>query len=122
MAISKLGQLEALLFAAGDPLSLDRIASALHLSLNEADDLLSLLSTSYQEEDRGLTLRRVAGGVQAVTKKEAISVIRDLYEKQEQKISNAAMETLAIVAYNSRLPKVRLKPFVGSRLMGLLVP
>ena len=44
MAISKLGQLEALLFAAGDPLSLDRIASALHLSLNEADDLLSLLS------------------------------------------------------------------------------
>lgn len=54
MAISKLGQLEALLFAAGDPLSLDRIASALHLSLNEADDLLSLLSTSYQEEDRAL--------------------------------------------------------------------
>ena len=67
MAISKLGQLEALLFAAGDPLSLDRIASALHLSLNEADDLLSLLSTSYQEEDRGLTLRRVAGGVQEAT-------------------------------------------------------
>lgn len=49
-------------------------------------------------------------------------MIRDLYEKQEQKISNAAMETLAIVAYKQPVTKVRLKPFVGSRLMGLLVP
>lgn len=120
MAISKLGQLEALFFAAGDPLSLDRIASALHLSLNEADDLLSLLSTSYQEEDRGLTLRRVAGGVQAVTKKEAISVIRDLYEKQEQKISNAAMETLAIVAYKQPVTKSEIEAIRGVKVDGVV--
>ena len=120
MAISKLGQLEALLFAAGDPLSLDRIASALHLSLNEADDLLSLLSTSYQEEDRGLTLRRVAGGVQTVTKKEAISVIRDLYEKQEQKISNAAMETLAIVAYKQPVTKSEIEAIRGVKVDGVV--
>jgi segregation and condensation protein B len=120
MELSKLGELEALLFAGGDPLTLDRLSAALSLSPSETNDLVARLQTCYQNEDRGLTLRRAAGGIQLVTKQEAAGAIRELYEKQEQKISNAAMETLAIVAYKQPVTKSEIEATRGVKVDGVV--
>jgi segregation and condensation protein B len=120
MEISKLGELEALLFASGDPLPLERLSEALSLSPEETHALVGKLQESYQQADRGLMLRHVAGGIQLVTKQEAAEAIRQLYEKQEQKISNAAMETLSIVAYKQPVTKSEIEAIRGVKVDGVI--
>ncbi|MCH3951116.1 MAG: SMC-Scp complex subunit ScpB [Acidaminococcus sp.] len=120
MELSKVGQLEALLFASGDPLTLEKMASILHLSLPDTEQLLQELSEKYNTPDSGLMLRQVAGGWQLVTRQEAVPVIRELHEKQEIKLSNAAMETLAIVAYKQPVTKSEIEAIRGVKVDGVV--
>ena len=84
------GSLEALLFAAGEPLTLDK---------PQVWELLTMLEESYNEENRGLCLRKVAGGYQLCAKPQHYALLKQLERVQEVKLSAAAMETLAIVAF-----------------------
>jgi segregation and condensation protein B len=120
MELSKVGQLEALLFASGDPLAIEKMASILHLSLPDTEQLLQELSVKYATPDSGLMLRQVAGGWQLVTRQEAIPVIRELHEQQEIKLSNAAMETLAIVAYKQPVTKSEIEAIRGVKVDGVV--
>jgi segregation and condensation protein B len=120
MELSKVGQLEALLFASGDPLTLEKMASILHLSLPDMEQLLQELSEKYNTPDSGLMLRQVAGGWQLVTRQEAVPVIRELHEKQEIRLSNAAMETLAIVAYKQPVTKSEIEAIRGVKVDGVV--
>ena len=61
---------EALLFAAGEPLSIKRIAEILQTETETVERLIALLEEDYQSKNRGICIRRVAGGYQLVTKDE----------------------------------------------------
>ncbi len=76
MELTKTAKLEALLFASGDPLTLERAAAALYCSTDQVADLLEALQREYQMENRGIELRKVAGGWQLVTKKQAAGLVR----------------------------------------------
>ena len=115
-----LGHLEALLFASGDPLPPDKIAAALELSLEELGELVTALEEEYKKETRGLHIRRVAGGLQLVTKPELINTVHKLIALQETKLSNAAMETLAIIAFKQPVTRSEMEAIRGVKVDGIV--
>ena len=99
MQQDNMGRLEALLFAAGEPLGVPQLAELLGLNKPQTWELLGLLQEEYKSEKRGLELREIAEGWQLCTKACHHEMILQLAGTQELKLSNAAMETLAIIAY-----------------------
>ena len=115
-----LGHFEALLFASGDPLPPDKIAAALELSQEELGELVTALEEEYKKETRGLHIRRVAGGLQLVTKPELITTVHKLIALQETKLSNAAMETLAIIAFKQPVTRSEMEAIRGVKVDGVV--
>lgn len=115
-----MGHLEALLFAAGTPLSPDKIASALEMTPQEVAELADALSEEYAKEGRGLRIRRVAGGLQLTTKPELFTTIQKLIAQQEIKLSNAAMETLAIIAFKQPVTRSEMEAIRGVKVDGVV--
>ena len=107
------GSLEALLFAAGEPLSVAKLAEIMQLDKPQVWELLSLLERDYEDERRGLYLRKVAEGYQLCTKEQHYELIKQLARSQEMKLSNAAMETLAIIAYKQPITRVEIEEIRG---------
>lgn len=91
--------IEAILFAAGDPLKADKLAEILDIPAEHVVELLSQLSQEMAAADRGLCLLHIAGGYQICTKPEYAVVVEKLAAVQDTKLSNPALEALAIVAF-----------------------
>ena len=70
------GSLEALLFAAGEPLSVAKLAEIMQLDKPQVWELLSLLERDYEDEKRGLYLRKVAEGYQLCKKEQHYELIK----------------------------------------------
>ncbi len=96
--------IEAILFAAGFPVKYDKLSETLGITLDELNELLS--SDAFTYEDRGIRLVRFSDSCQLCT--------NELYESQVKTalgmrhggaLSNSAMETLAIIAYNQPVTK-----------------
>ena len=110
----KLSALEALLFAAGKPLGIGEIAALMTLEKPQVWELVSSLQRRYQEaEDRGLMLREVAGGVQLVTKPDHYELLAQLEQSKEIKLTNAALETLAIIAFKQPVTRAEIEAIRG---------
>lgn len=91
----------AILFAAGEPTELARMAEALDITQNEAMDGIRGVSLWLEDQQSPLELRRLEDSYQLCTKARYADVIRRTLEiKKNIPLSAAAMETLAIVAYN----------------------
>ncbi len=120
MALSKQAELEALLFASGTPLTLDAMAKTLYTNTAEVISLLETLQNAYMESSRGLMLRQVAGGWQMVTKPEAAKILERLRAGQEVKLSKAAMETLAIIAFKQPVTRSEMEAIRGVKVDGVL--
>lgn len=92
--------LEALLFAASKPVSLDKLAEAAELPEEVVAEAVAALESACAASGRGVRLDRVAGGVRLVTRPEYDYPVRRLLGLDGRtKLSMAALETLAIVAY-----------------------
>jgi segregation and condensation protein B len=92
--------LEALLVVAGAPLSLDELCVAADDGPERVETALGLLSERYREGRSGIVLERVAGGWAFRASREAADACGRLFERPvERGLSQAALETLAIVAY-----------------------
>lgn len=91
--------LEALLFVAREPLSLDRLAELLQLDKPDVTELLAELSERYASSVSGLLLVEVNDGFRLGTKPEMSPYIEALYKQPTQGLSSAALEVLAIIAY-----------------------
>ena len=115
-----MGHLEALLFAAAEPLAVDKIASALDLGEDEVAELVNMLDTEYAKEIRGIYIRRVAGGLQLATKPVMLSTIQKLVNQQEMKLSNAALETLAIIAFKQPVTRSEMEAICGVKRDGVV--
>lgn len=116
----KLGQLEAILFAAGEPLSVPQLAELLGVNKPQTWELVGLLQEEYQSEKRGLELREVAEGWQLCTKACHHEAVLQLANTKELKLSNAAMETLAIIAYRQPVTRAEMEAIRGVKVDGVV--
>ena len=107
--------LEALLFAAGDEgLSLEQISSVLEVTEEEAKDALYDLKELYQNEDRGICVVELAGVYQLATKKVHAPYLKKLVETPSaHTLSQASLETLAIIAYKKPITRIEIEAIRG---------
>lgn len=110
------GALEAVLFAAGDPLSEPDLAKILEVEPGTLRTLLTKLREELGSEGRGLTLLEVAGGWQLATRPELYHVVSRMGEVTEKKLSAPTMETLSIIAFKQPITKQEIEYIRGVRV------
>lgn len=111
-----MSQIESILFIAGDE-GVSRKQLQEYLSIDEAtleSHLVEMEQRLCQDESRGLELRRYAGRYQFVTKKSNAETIGKMMETaHSQSLSQAALEVLAIIAYNQPITRVEVDEIRG---------
>jgi segregation and condensation protein B len=107
----KLCALEAVLFMAADPLDTAELAEILEVSPREAGQLAEKLALRYA--DHGLQVSRIAGGYQVSTRPEYGSTVARLHKPERFRLSRAALETLAIVAYKQPVTRPEVDAIRG---------
>jgi segregation and condensation protein B len=110
------GILESVLFAAGDEgLSLKQIATVLEVDEIKAQGIISEMQQDYEkDENRGILLVQIAGVFQLATKKEHAEYLKRLVESPgTTHLSQAALETLAIIAYKQPITRVEIEEIRG---------
>ena len=119
--LDRQGIVEALLFVAEEPLPLDRLQAALgdeDPSATEAT--IRELAVSLEQTGRGLMVQEVAGGFRLTTRPEAHPWIQQLQEVKPARLSRAALETLAIVAYKQPITKAEIEAIRGVDVDGVM--
>jgi segregation and condensation protein B len=121
-AVSLKTIIEGLLFVADEPLPLERLAQALEEPPppGRLEKVLDELINEYEDLDRAFVLRSVAGGFQFRTRPELSPHILRLKKKSPARISRAAMETLAIIAYRQPVLKAEVEKIRGVEAGGLI--
>lgn len=109
----KIGLLEALLLASGDPLPISRIEELLLCKRDEVLRLAETLKQAYADEARGLELVSVASKLQLRTKPLYAEYVRQLIAVKPRKLSQAALETLAVIAYQQPVVKSEVDKIRG---------
>ena len=110
------GILESLLFAAGDEgLSLKQITAVLEVDELQANEIVTELQQDYEKDkNRGITIVQLAGVFQLATKKEHADYLKKLVESPgTAHLSQAALETLAIVAYKQPITRAEIEEIRG---------
>ena len=98
--------LEAVLFAAGEPVDTDKLCQALELTESDINELLDVLKDKYSNEESGIELLKLNSAYQLAAKKAFAPYIKTALEiKKNTALSSAAMEVLAVVAYNQPVTK-----------------
>ena len=105
--------IEALLFTAEVPLTLDKIREILKLPKGEIQTLLDELASEYNTMSRGFYLRKVANGYQLRTKPEYSMWIQRLKKVKALRLSQPMMETLAMIAYKQPITRVEIESIRG---------
>ncbi|PKR85958.1 SMC-Scp complex subunit ScpB [Heyndrickxia camelliae] len=114
--VNWLGILESLLFAAGDEgLSLKQIKTVLEIEDFQAVELIEMLKEEYEQNpNRGITLIEVADTFQLATKKEHSIYLKRLVESPGMHtLSQAALETLAIISYKQPITRLEIEDIRG---------
>jgi segregation and condensation protein B len=113
--------IESLLFVSEEPLSLDRIKGALGFAeTRDVRKALQTLSEEYEARGGGFSLRTVAGGYQLRTRPEYKEYIKRLVRTAPPRLSRAALETLAIVAYYKPITRTDIEHIRGVDCGGVL--
>ena len=108
--------LEAMMFTWGVPLEASTAAEVLNLSVKETKEALEELMTEYEQEERGIRLRRIEKGYQFVTAEEMGSYVERLCTPvRKRKLSQSALEVLAIIAYKQPVTKGEIEAIRGIR-------
>lgn len=108
--------LEAVLFAAGDPVRYDKLQRILGLHPDEIDAAANELQDALEARASALTLREVAGGLQIVTKPEYYAILEQLTAVLDNKLTTPTMETLSIIAYRQPITKAEIETIRGVRI------
>ena len=108
------GRIEAILFVSGEAVSIKDLSKALMVSEQELKKSLNEISDEYDYEQRGFLLKRFGDRVQLATRPlYAGDVVRLLQPVQQQSLSQAAMETLAVVAYKQPVTRAEVEQVRG---------
>jgi len=114
-SLNRAGILEAVLFAAGIPLSVPKLAEIIEAPEWEVQETLTELEHVLSERGSGIFLRRSAGGYQLATHPNAFPWVKKLSEKVQPTLSSSAMETLSIIAYKQPITKQEVEHIRGVR-------
>lgn len=111
---------ESLLFASGAPLPLRRLVEIIGATRAEVKAALAALRAEYTSPHRGIRLTAVAGGYQFRTGADYADYVKALGRDKPVKLSRAALETLAIIAYRQPLTKIEIEALRGVDVDGVL--
>ena len=107
---------ESMLFTWGEPLPAKAAADVFNISKQEAIEYFTELQEEYEQEGRGIVIRRVNQSFQFVTREENADYIRSLCTPiKTKKLSQSALEVLAIVAYKQPVTKGEIEAIRGIR-------
>ena len=113
--------LEALLMVADQPLDVATLAYAAGHPVDEVSATLAALAYEYTEQSRGFELRNVAGGWRFYTREEYAAVVEAfVLEGQQARLTQAALETLAVVAYKQPVSRARVSAIRGVNVDGVM--
>ncbi|WP_299054609.1 SMC-Scp complex subunit ScpB [uncultured Nocardioides sp.] len=113
--------LEALLMVADQPLDTTSLAAAVGYPTTEVAEALGGLADEYDEQRRGFELRSVAGGWRFYTREAHAHVVeRFLIDGQQARLTQAALETLAVVAYSQPVSRARVSAVRGVNVDGVM--
>ncbi|GAA6117870.1 SMC-Scp complex subunit ScpB [Apilactobacillus kunkeei] len=113
--VSKLAQLESLIYISGeDGITYDNLSSLLKLSTSELETLMNQLKESFEHEDSPFTLMEYSDKVQIATKEELNDLIKRYLQSDESiSLTQTALETLTIIAYNQPITRVEVDDIRG---------
>jgi segregation and condensation protein B len=113
--------LEAVLMVADQPLDHLTLAQAVGHPPADVDEALTALADDYTEEGRGFELRNIAGGWRFFTREEyAGAVERFIRDGQQARLTQAALETMAVVAYRQPISRSRISAIRGVNVDGVV--
>src|SRR3954451_22130970 len=113
--------LEAVLMVADQPLDHVTLASAVGYPPGEVSDALAALAVEYADQGRGFDLRNVAGGWRYYTREEYAPVVEQfVLDGQQARLTQAALETLAVVAYKQPVSRARVSAVRGVNVDGVM--
>ena len=106
--------IEAILFAAGRPVSKNEFVLALELPEEYIENIINKMQEEYKSENRGIELIKIENSYQLCTKKSLYEYVYPVLDKRTKpNLSNAALETLAIVAYNPQITRAEIEAIRG---------
>lgn len=105
---------EALLFIAGDAVPLASIAQTIELDKATAKAVVQSVADKYEQEKRGIRIVEINGAYQMCTAAECFEYIRNMYKSPQRRgLTQALLETLAIVAYKQPITKAQIEEIRG---------
>ena len=120
-SVNVAGALEALLLLAVEPVTEFELAQAVGVPESVVAETLMELVAFYTETGRGFELRQVGGGWRYYTREEYADLItRSVVEGQQSRLSQAALETLAVVAYTQPISRARVSAVRGVNVDGVM--
>ena len=122
MKASKLqAAVEAILFASGEPIELDRIAEALEIEPDVCEQVILNLSAKLDERNSGICVLKLDNMYQLSSRTEYAEIIRDVLElRKNTPLSAAAFEVLAVIAYNQPVTKSFIEQIRGVDCSGVI--
>lgn len=115
MEIEKIESIiESILFATGKTVSIQEMQLALEMPKEDIEKIIQKMQEEYKSGNRGIELIKLNEGYQLCSKKENYEYIYQVIDKRSKpKLSNAALETLAIIAYNPRIARAEIEAIRG---------
>ncbi len=113
--------IEALLLLADEPMGVLDLAAATHQPADEVERVIRELSAEYTEQARGFDLREVAGGWRFYTRAECSPLVeRFVLDGQQARLTQASLETLAVIAYRQPITRGRVSAVRGVNVDGVI--
>ncbi|MGN6607221.1 MAG: SMC-Scp complex subunit ScpB [Jatrophihabitans sp.] len=115
------GAVEAILFVVDAPVTLAALATAVAQPVPAIEQAIETLRADYDDRHAGIEIRDVAGGVRIYTRAEHARFVEQfLMEGQRSKLSQAALETLAVIAYRQPVTRSRVSAIRGVNVDGVV--
>ncbi|MDR1892905.1 MAG: SMC-Scp complex subunit ScpB [Oscillospiraceae bacterium] len=112
---------EAVLFACGDPVTISRLSDILELEVEEVSLIADMLAQSYKKRGSGLRLLRLGDNLQMCTHEDFAAFVRAaLVLRRNTPLSQAALECLAVIAYNQPVTKAFVEQVRGVDCSGVV--
>ncbi len=115
MEIEKIkGVIEAILFATGRDVKINEFVSCLEINQNDVVNIIENMRQEFNEQNRGVQIIKVEDGYAMCTKEDYYEYIYPILDKRTKpNLSNAALETLAIIAYNPKITRAEIELIRG---------
>ena len=115
MEIDKIKQIiESIMFAVGRDVSINELSSVLELAPENVEEIIESMRVEFEEAGRGVQIIKVNDGYQLCSRKENYEYIYQIIDKRNKpNLSQAALETLAIIAYNPKITRAEIESIRG---------